>query len=141
MTFYDQYTKDTFQAIYGRLGERGMVELTATVGFRDRVFYTASYSGDFYSLDHESLSQELAFAWPLARDVELGATFGRFAVSGTAIDYTHWNVGISKLVRRVVVDLRYYDSGYDRVSYLGDPHANQYVLSVSYALRGTRSRI
>jgi uncharacterized protein (TIGR02001 family) len=116
-------------------------EFSGTIGFRDRVFYTASYSNDFYSLDRESLNQELAFALPLPGDVELGATLGRFAVSGTPVDYTHWNVGVSKLVRRVVLDLRYYRSGYDWAGYLGDPHANQYVLSLSYALRGKRSRI
>jgi uncharacterized protein (TIGR02001 family) len=116
-------------------------DLSGTVGFRDRVFYTASYSNDFYAQGRESLNQELSFAVPLPHDVEIGATLGRFAVSGANVDYTHWNVGVSKVVRRVVVDLRYYRSGYDWVTYLGDPDANQYVLTLSYALRGKRSRI
>lgn len=115
-------------------------DFSGTIGFRDRLFYTASYSNDFYALDRESLNQELAFALPLPRDIEIGATLGRFAVSGTNVDYTHWNLGVSKLVRRVVLDLRYYDSGYGWVGYLGDPQA-QYVLTLSYALRGKRSRI
>lgn len=116
-------------------------ETSATFGFRDRLFYTASYSNDFYAQGRDSLNQELSFALPLPHDVELGGTLGRFAVSDTDTDFTHWNLGVSKLVRSVVLDLRYYHSGYEWVSYLGDPHANQYVLSVSYALRGKRSRI
>jgi hypothetical protein len=78
---------------------------------------------------------------PLRGDLELGVTLGRFAVENTSVDFTHWNVGVSKVVKRVVVDLRYYESGYDGVGYLGDPDANQYVVSVSYALHGKRTRI
>ncbi len=116
-------------------------DTSATVGFHDRLFYTASYSNDFYAQGRDSLNQELSFALPLPHDVELGVTLGRFAVSGGDTDFTHWNLGVSKLVRSIVLDLRYYRSGYEWVSYLGDPHANRYVLSFSYALRGKRSRI
>ncbi len=48
---------------------------------------------------------------------------------------THWNVGASKLVGRMAIDLRYYDGNYDWRNYLGDPNAENYVLSVSYALK------
>ena len=116
-------------------------ELGATVGFHDRVFYTASYSPRFYAQGHPALNQELSVALPLRGDLELGATLGRFALAESDIDYTHWNVGMSKVVRRVVVDLRYYRSGYDWISWLGDPNADQYVISVSYALHGKRTRI
>lgn len=116
-------------------------ELGATVGFRDRVYYTAAYSPSFYAQDRSALNQELSLALPLRGDVEIGATLGRFALRGTDVEYTHWNVGVSKVVRRVVVDLRYYESGYDWTTWLGDPNANQYVISVSYALHGRRTRI
>ena len=53
---------------------------------------------------------------------------------------THWNLGVSKVVRRIVFDLRYYESTYDYPGLLGDP-TSQYVLSVSYALRGAKPRI
>jgi hypothetical protein len=87
------------------------------------------------------LNQELSLAVPLRGDFELGFTAGRFAVDGTRVDYSHWNVGVSKLVRRVAIDLRYYGTGLDRIGYLGDPTASHYVLSVSYALHGKRGRI
>ncbi len=110
-------------------------ELSGTVGFRDRVFYTASYSDGYYGRERAALNQELSFTLPLRGDIEIGAAVGHFAISSTDVDYSHWNVGVSKLVWRMAVDLRYYDSGYDRVGWLGDPDANHYVLSVSYALR------
>jgi uncharacterized protein (TIGR02001 family) len=116
-------------------------ELSGTVGFHDRVFYTASYSDNFYALDRAALNQELSFALPLRGDLEIGAALGRFDIASSNVDYSHWNFGVSKLVRRVVVDLRYYDSSYDGVGWLGDPDANQYVLSVSYALRPKKRKI
>jgi uncharacterized protein (TIGR02001 family) len=116
-------------------------EVSGTVGFNDRVFYTASYSDDFYGSLRSSLNQELSFALPLRGDIEIGAVLGRFRLSSSDVDYTHWNFGVSKVLRRVALDLRYYDSGYDAVSWLGDPNANQTVLSVSYALRGSKPRI
>ncbi len=57
------------------------------------------------------------------------------------LDVTYWNVGVSKLVRRVAFDLRYYDSDYPGLSYFGDPDANHFVLSLSYALGSRRPRI
>jgi len=115
-------------------------EASATVGFRDRVYYTAAYTDQFYGIWRSSLNQELSFALPLRGDFEIGGTLGHFELASAGIDYTHWNLGVSKVVRRVVIDLRYYDSGYDYVDWFGDP-TSQYVLSVSYALRGKKSRI
>jgi len=116
-------------------------EVSGTVGFHDHVFYTASYSDAFYGLTRSALNQELSFALPLRGDVEIGAALGHFAISGTGVDYAHWNVGASKVLRSVVLDLRYYDGDYERAGWLGDPDANHYVLSVSYALRGKKSGI
>lgn len=125
----------------GTGAEYDYTEWSATVGYRDRMFYTASYSHDFYGWERSSLNQEISFALPLHGDLELGGALGRFAVSGTNVDFTHWNLGLSKVVRWIVLDLRYYDSGYAGAGYLGDPAADQYVLSLSYGLRGRRSKI
>ena len=115
-------------------------EFSATVGFRDRVYYTAAYTDQFYGFPRSSLNQELSFALPLRGDFEIGGTLGYLELANPHVDYTHWNLGVSKVVRRIVVDLRYYESGYDHVSWLGDP-SSRYVLSVSYALRGKKPRI
>jgi len=116
-------------------------ELSATFGFRDRVFYTAAYSDAYYRLWRASLNQEVSFTYPLRGNVEIGGGVGKFSIKGNALDVTYWNVGVSKLVRRVALDLRYYDSDYQWLSYWGDPNANHFVLSVSYALGSRRPKI
>lgn len=116
-------------------------ELSATVGYRDRVYYTAAYTDQYYGIWRSSLSQELSFSQPLRGNFEIGGTLGHVEVAGTPIEYAHWNLGVSKVVSHVAIDLRYYESGYEYVGFLGDPKHPQYVLSVSYALRGGKSRI
>jgi len=116
-------------------------ELSATVGYRDRIYYTAGYTDRYYGIWHTSLSQELSFSQPLRGNFEIGGTLGHVEVANTPIGYTHWNLGVSKVVRHVVIDLRYYESGYDYIGFLGDPKYPEAVLSVSYALRGSKSRI
>ncbi len=116
-------------------------ELSATFGFRDRVFYTAAYSDAYYGLWRASLNQEVSFTYPLRGNLEIGGGVGKFRIKGNVLDLTYWNVGVSKLVRRVALDLRYYDSSYRWLSYWGDPNANHFVLSVSYALGKGRPKI
>lgn len=115
-------------------------ELSATVGFKDRVYYTAAYTDHYYGVLRSALNQELTFALPLRGDFEIGGTLGYFDVAADRAAYTHWNLGVSKVVRRVVIDLRYYTSNYDYADWLGDP-TSRYVLSVSYVLRGRKPRI
>jgi uncharacterized protein (TIGR02001 family) len=116
-------------------------ELSATFGIRDRFFYTAAYTGSYYGLWRSALNQEVSLAFPLRGNVEIGAAVGKFRVGGDALDVTYWNVGASKLLRRLAIDVRYYDGNYPSVSYFGDPDANHLVLSVSYALGNRRPRI
>ena len=115
-------------------------EISASVGFKDRVFYTASYNDEYYVRGASALNQEIGAAFPLPAEIEIGGAVGYFAVSGGGPEITHWNLGISKLVGRMALDLRYYDGNYEWRNYLGDPYADQYVLSVSYALRRNRLR-
>ena len=79
--------------------------------------------------------------FPLVWNLELSAALGRFDVDVTSTsEFTHWNVGLSKVARRVVLDLRYHDNDYELVTPLGDPASERFVLSVSYAFRGARAR-
>jgi uncharacterized protein (TIGR02001 family) len=117
-------------------------EVGASVGFRDRLFFSTSYTDDFFSLDRPAWNSELAMTFPLARNFELSAALGRFDLDITSsTEFTHWNVGVSKVARRVAFDLRYYRSRYALATQLGDPGSDRYVLSVTYALRGARPRI
>lgn len=109
-------------------------EWSASVGFRDRVFYTASYNPEYYVRGESALNQEVSVVFPLPGNIEVGGAVGYFDVApGTQI--THWNVGASKLLGRMAIDLRYYDGNYYYRNYLGDPRAQNYVLSVTSALK------
>ena len=110
-------------------------EISASVGFRDRVFYTASYNDEYYSGGGSALNQEVSVSFPLPRNVEVGGAIGYFDMSNGAAEIEHWNIGVSKLIGRMALDLRYYDGDYSWRNYLGDPNAERYVLSASYALR------
>ena len=114
-------------------------EVSASFGYRDRVFYTASYNDEYYTPGVSALNQEISVAFPLPRDLEVGGAVGYFDVSDGGPGIEHWHVGVSKLVGRMAFDLRYYDSDYRWRSYLGNPDGDHYVVSVSYALRRNRS--
>jgi uncharacterized protein (TIGR02001 family) len=116
-------------------------EWSGSVGFRDRVFYTASYNPEYYVRGAAALNQEVSVAFPLPGNFEVGGAIGYFDVDADdGPQITHWNVGASKLVGRMAIDLRYYDGDYAYRNYLGDPQAQNYVVSVSYALKRQRSR-
>lgn len=106
-------------------------EVGAGVGFRERLFYNATYSR---ALGFGAINHELSVAWPVAHGIEIEATAGRFDFERLPADFTHWNVGASKIWGRVVVDVRYHDNDYGRTTSLGDAADNGYVLSVTYAL-------
>jgi uncharacterized protein (TIGR02001 family) len=114
-------------------------ELSFSVGLRDRVFYSASYNSDYGARTRSALNQEVSLAFPLRGDIEIGGALGYFDVAEGGPQITHWNVGVSKLLGRMALDLRYYDGNYDWQNYLGDPGAEHFVLSMSYALRRRRS--
>jgi uncharacterized protein (TIGR02001 family) len=115
-------------------------ELSVSVCLRDRVFYAVSWTDDYYGWSRSALNQEVSAVFPLRGDFEIGAALGSFVISDGGPDITHWNLGVSKLFERVAVDLRYYDGNHDRRGWLGDPYAENLVVSVSYALRGKRPR-
>lgn len=114
-------------------------EWSGSVGFRDRVFYSASYNDEYYSGGPSALNQEISLAFPLPANFEVGGAVGYFDITSGA-NITHWNVGASKLIGRMAIDLRYYDGNYEYRNYLGDPGANNYVLSVSSALKRKPAR-
>lgn len=113
-------------------------EVSFGVGLRDRVFYSASVSDDYYGWPSRALAQEISIAFPLRGNFEVGAALGSFDLADSGVDFTHWNVGISRLVGRFAVDLRRYETNHEYGGWLGNPYAERYVVSASYALRGKR---
>jgi uncharacterized protein (TIGR02001 family) len=108
----------------------------------NRVFYTASYTDDLYSSSYSAWHHELGMAQPLPWDLELSAAIGEVRTDLVAYGgYTHWNIGVSKVMRRTGLDLRFHESSLDQVSYLGNPGGDRWVLSVSYGFApGSRAR-
>jgi uncharacterized protein (TIGR02001 family) len=112
-------------------------EVSVGVRYRDRIYLTTSRTRGFVPGGLETPNHELTVSWPFDYEVELGATLGRSRIEGIPSSaYLHWNVGVSKLIGRVTVDVRYYDNDYEITTYIGDARPDQWVLSVSYALVG-----
>ncbi len=110
-------------------------ELGGSVGFQERFFYTVSYTDSLLAQDASAMNHELGIELPLPWSTEFGASVGRFDSDDVrAGDYDHWNLGISKRVRSVSLDLRYYDTDNTLVSHLGTPLHESWVLSLSYTL-------
>jgi len=111
-------------------------ELSATAGFRDRVFVTAAYIDGLFANDASAFYSEIGGALPLPGGLEVGATLGRLASSARELEYTHWNVGLSKtFARRVGVDLRYHDGSRYLSNAIATTNADSWVLSASYGFR------
>lgn len=108
-------------------------ELSATVAYRDRVFATASYVGDLFS-QANGWYGEIGLVFPLPKGLELGATLGRLDASRPALDYTHWNAGVSRtFARRIAVDVRRYDTSRYYSNAVATTRGDSWVVSASYA--------
>ncbi|HEY7671761.1 MAG TPA: TorF family putative porin [Gammaproteobacteria bacterium] len=112
-------------------------ELTFSTTFKKRFSYTAGYTDRLYDRPYSAWYHELGFAQPLRFDLELSAALGQFSadIPGYEVDYTHWNVGLSKVIRHVALDLRFFAATEDAASILGDPASDAWVFSVSYGFR------
>jgi uncharacterized protein (TIGR02001 family) len=103
--------------------------------FRDRYFFNAAYSDDWLGIGKNGYQFEFGYTRPIAWNLEFGASIGRVNVDeflgGT---FNHWDAGLSKIVERFAIDLRYHSSSLTRATLLGDPNVSQWALSVAYAI-------
>jgi uncharacterized protein (TIGR02001 family) len=114
-------------------------EIAGSMSYRDRVFFAATYTDDLLALGRSASTQEVGLVFPVDWNIEVGATLGRLASSAApGGGYTYWNVGASKIIRRVALDLRFHDSSQGLYTYLGNPNGDQWVLSLSYAIQPKR---
>lgn len=108
-------------------------EVGAGFGYRERVFFTLSYTDALLGRGPSLLHAEATLALPIARGVELGGTLGRVDSDAFAGGrYTHWDAGASKTLGPVTLDLRFYANDAQGYAYYGEPLPNRWVLSVSY---------
>lgn len=107
-------------------------EVSGSVGYRDVIFLTASYTDDLFSRGTSVLNTELGGVLPLPWRLELGATLGRFEASDIDEGFTHWNAGLSRTFDRIGVDVRYYDNTRYFASPMGETSGDEWVVSASY---------
>ena len=110
--------------------------LSTGAAYRNRFFLNIGYSPDWLGRYGSGHTASVGFAQPLGWDLELGANAGRVDIAAltTAGRYSFWDVGVSKLIDRFAIDLRYHASTADGISWLGDPGGNRWVLSLGYAI-------
>ncbi len=107
-------------------------EVTLVVGYRNRLFYDLSMTNDFLSLSSTAFNHSIGLTWPIAGNIELSAALGAFESRGRESNYTHFNVGATKVFGPFSIDLRYYDTSREIVAHYGSSAADNWVLSVSY---------
>lgn len=112
--------------------------LSGSVSWRRKISYAVTYTNRLFSRNASALNHELTGLVPLKWDVALSATAGRFDSTGRGgNEYAHWNVGVSKAVRRFSVDVRFYDTDTDVYSLLGEPVDRRWVLTLSSVFKPT----
>jgi uncharacterized protein (TIGR02001 family) len=112
-------------------------ELSGGIAYRDRIFFSASYTDDLFSSGASGWYSEFGIVLPLPYAFELGATVGRLDSSGLGLDYSHWNAGVSKsLGRRIGLDVRRYDVSRYYSNAVATTNGDAWVVSASYAFGG-----
>lgn len=117
-------------------------ELSASATFRRKFSYSVALSRDLLSFGRTAIDQEAGLTWPLPWNVEFAAAVGTFRVNDVpGGGYSYWNAGASKVLPRLVIDVRYYDGGAAPLRLLGGGVEDQWVLSLSYGfdITGRRS--
>ncbi len=111
-------------------------EISGNVEFGKHLMFRMSYTDSLLAVGQSALNAEFGGMLAVPWDMELGATLGRFESDDLQDGgYTHWNIGLSKLVGRFGLDLRYYDTRFDAKTHLGSPADRRWVLSASYGFK------
>ena len=108
--------------------------------FRNRYLFSVAHSDNSLSLNRSAYEYRAGIAMPWVLDLEFGLNAGRFRSTelfNTA--YSFWDVGVSRVLKRFALDLRYHDNTYEGASILGESGDDRWVFSVAYAINA-RSR-
>jgi uncharacterized protein (TIGR02001 family) len=111
-------------------------EASANFGFRDRWFLELGASDDYLGVFGTSYRYGGGLALPMAGKLELGINAGEFrATEVYHTRYGYWDAGLTRIVGRFALDLRYHDNSYYGGSLYGSTGEDeQWVLSASLAL-------
>lgn len=86
-------------------------EISLAVNYRDRAWLEFSYSPDLYHSGRAARNIDLFTEWPLPKQFVMGAGIGHYDPSDlTGAAYTYWQIGITRPLGIVDVDLRFHDT-------------------------------
>ena len=109
-------------------------EFSLTTNYNDRVWFEYSYSPDLYHSNQSSESFSLYTEWQPGAELTLGVGVGHYDVSNlTGSDYSYWQIGVTRPIGSVDIDLRYFDTS-DWVPIVSTPERaeERVVLSLRY---------
>jgi uncharacterized protein (TIGR02001 family) len=115
-------------------------QVAVNLSYRERFFLTAARSSSYLSVYGTAEQYSAGLAQPLSGQFELGASAGRFSSDGLFdVSYSFWDVGVSRPLGRIGLDLRYHANSYARSSLLGNDASGLWVLSMSYTFLPSRN--
>lgn len=111
-------------------------EASANFAFRDRWFLGFGVSDDYLGVYGTSYLYRGGLALPIYAGLELGVNAGEFRASEVFhTRYGFWDAGLSRIVGRFALDLRYHDNSYYGWSIYGSTGKDdRWVLSATFAL-------
>jgi uncharacterized protein (TIGR02001 family) len=109
------------------------------VVYHDRLYGSVQLIDDLLGTYGAAVDYEIGGRLPLPRDSELSLSLGRYASRRYRQgDFTHWNIGVSKLIRKFGLDLRYYENTAAGAHAAGNAEGDEWVLAVSVSLKERR---
>ena len=96
-------------------------ELAFNLHYRDVARFGLAVSNDAAAGGSDGWVAELELSQPLAKRFQVSGTLGRYTLSHEFWDsYWYWDLGVSAVFEPVTVDLRYYDTSDDAITFAGD---------------------
>jgi len=116
-------------------------QLAATVSYRGRYHLTYTRSNDFYSIGQSAEQYRAGISRPWIHGLEASVNAGRFRSDERFdIGYSFFDIGLSRILGRFALDLRYHDDTYDRATAIGETGDDRWVFSISRAISPGRRR-
>lgn len=110
-------------------------QMAATVSYRSRYHLTYSRSNDYYSIGQPAEQYRAGISRPWIRGLEASVNAGRFRSDELFdISYSFFDIGLSRILGRFALDLRYHEDTYDRATAIGETGDDRWVFSISYAI-------
>jgi uncharacterized protein (TIGR02001 family) len=108
-------------------------QVAVTATFKNRYSWTAARISELLGVYEDAYYYRAGVAIPWRWGLGFEANIGRFESDGRVrVGYTYRDIGVSKPLGRLSLDLRFYDAGYGRDGLIGNRAGDLWVLSLSY---------